>query len=192
MARKPEGLTVTRDEISQSIDLKKWTGRDLSGEPELAREIGQAVIDYMTDRTERGVGLGGEKFQPNKYSQDYRQSAAFKAAGKKNSPVNMKLSGDMLSSIDMDATGSRVDIFVGSDQIDKAHGHMTGQEGQGPLPKRQFFGITKAEFEKAILPKFRSQLASVDEAAPKRKDKQGDLIGRIRASDLFSVEEDEE
>ena len=80
----------------------------------------------------------------------YQKSADFKAAGKSASPVNMRLSGDMLGSIDLAIDGDKLLIGIPSEESPKAHGHMTGQEGSGNLPKRQFFGVTKKEFDEIL------------------------------------------
>lgn len=190
MAKLPDGLKVEKTEISQTIDLQKWTGKDLSSDPELVREIGQEVIDYMIKRSADNKGLGEVQFKPPKYSKTYADSLNFIAAGKSPTDVNMRLSGDMLGSIDMNEEGNKVTIEIGEDQTLKAYGHMTGYEGHPTIPngkyKRQFFGITKTEFDKNILPKFKNEIPKKS-----REDLQGELINRIRNTrDLFGTEED--
>lgn len=181
MAKLPKGLTLEIDNVSQEIDLGKWTGVDLSEAPDLKLRMGQAVIDYMNKRISKGRGLGDEEFNPNKYSKSYRDSLEFKAAGKKPSPVNFKLSGDMLGSMDVDdLDDSKINIFIDPDQSPKAHGHMTGQEGKGPLPKRQFFGVTEDEFKSNILPKFQKDLKKVSTSSDN-----ADIIAAVRSAKNF-------
>jgi hypothetical protein len=100
------------------------------------------------------------------------------------------LSGDMLGSIDFDDSDNEIKIAIAGDQSLKAYGHMTGFEGHPTIPqnkyKREFFGITEREFRDNILPKFKSDLTEVE--TEERPDTQGQLIERIRASDLFETE----
>lgn len=189
MAKIP-GLNLSQDEVSQTIDLEKWTGADLSQDPVLLREIGQEIVDYMKERVAQGVGAGEVSFKANKYSPEYQASLAFKAAGKDSSPVNMKLSGDMLGSMDFIDNENQLKFSIAGDQSPKAYGHMTGFEGHPTIPqgkyKREFFGITKAEFEKNILPKFKDDIENI---TPRQgEDTQGQAISELRASDLFETD----
>lgn len=189
MAKLPSNLKLTEDEISQTIDLKKWTGKDLSSDPVLIREIGQEVLDYMIKRVDDNKGLGNEPLRPAKYSKTYSESLDFKAAGKSKGDVNMKLSGDMLGTIDFEDSGNNIKFAIDPAETLKAYGHMTGYKGHPTIPqgkyKRQFFGITKDEFDKNILPKFKADLPK-----DRGEDLQGQLISRIKnASDLFNTEE---
>ena len=147
LARLPSNITLEIDEVSQTID-QTWL-RGIEDE-ETLEAIGQATIDYIRERASKGLGLGGETMKPTKYSESYQNSPDFKAAGKSSSPVNMRLSGDMLGSLDLLVEGDRLTIGLPADESPKAHGHMTGQEGQGPLPKRQFFGVTRKEFDQIL------------------------------------------
>ena len=187
MAKLPEGLKLTQEEVAQTIDLKKWTGKDLSSDPTLVREIGQSMIDYMLKRADDNKGINNEPLIPNKYSKEYAESLEFIAAGKSRNDVNMKLSGDMLGSIDLDDQGNIIKIKVGEEQSAKAYGHMTGFKGHPTIPqgkyKRQFFGISKEEFDQQIMPKFKDELPKKS-----RQDLQAELISRIRSGgDLFNT-----
>jgi hypothetical protein len=190
MARKPNNLVVQENEISQTIDLDKWLGKDFSSDPDLVREIGQSVIDYMIKRVDDNKGLGGETLKPS-YSTEYSKSLDFKAAGKSKNDVNMKLSGDMLGSIDLEESGNSFKIFVdGDEEIIKAYGHMTGFKGHPTIPKnkykRQFFGLTKEEFKKEIAPKFKGEKPKETE-----RDLVGELIKAIKTADnLFDIGEE--
>ena len=147
MARLPSNITLEIEEVSQTID-QSWL-KGITDEQTL-EAVGQATIDYIRDRASKGLGLGRETMKPTKYSESYQKSADFKAAGKSASPVNMRLSGDMLGSIDLAIDGDKLLIGIPSEESPKAHGHMTGQEGSGNLPKRQFFGVTKKEFDEIL------------------------------------------
>lgn len=185
MARLPSNITLEIDEVSQTIDQTWLKGID---DEETLEAIGQATIDYIRNRVKKGKGLGGETFVPNKYSKSYINSPDFKAAGKSPRPVNMKLSGDMLDSIDLVVDGDRILIGLPSDQSPKAHGHMTGQEGAGPLPKRQFFGVTKKEFDEILSKVTRPARRRARRAAP--QDEIDEIISGIGTiGDLFRLVE---
>jgi hypothetical protein len=146
-------MIVEQDEISQTFD-KSWIGKEIQ-DPDLLEQIGQVTLDYMLERVSGGKGLGGVTFVPNKYSDKYIESAAFQAAGKSPRPVNMLLNGDMLGSIEVVTEGTSVKLVIPSDQAPKAHGHQTGE---GFAPKRPFFGVTREEFNKNILSKFKDEI----------------------------------
>jgi hypothetical protein len=156
----PRNMVIDTSEISQTID-ESWIGAKVD-DPVLLEKIGQATLDYMLNRVSKGKGIGGVTFNPNRYSKKYINSAEFQAAGKKPSPVNMMLHGDMLGSIEVLVEGSSVKLVIPPDQSPKAHGHQTGD---GTAPKRPFFGVTREEFEKNILSKFKDEIRS--QARPK-------------------------
>ena len=155
------GIKLTKSKISQTIDLNEIVGSDISNDELLVSRIGQAIIDYMDNRVEDGKGLGEVKLK-SPYSQSYSESLDFKAAGKSKNQVNMRLSGDMLGSIDLlESKGSKVTIGINDpDQAIKAYGHQTGFEGHPYLkgPKRPFFGVTSEEIKKKILPEFKKEI----------------------------------
>lgn len=140
MARLPKNLTVTKEEVSQRFDLSEIAGVDLIDEPDLKAAIGQAIIDKMVNRSEKGKDLRGGTLAP--YKKSYKESDQYEAFGKTRK-VNMTLSGGMLSLIDiLDSTGN--EIKVGWDdptENAKAFNHMTGDT----VTKRQFFGIAQKE-----------------------------------------------
>lgn len=188
---KIDGLTLEKTEVSQTIDLEKITGKDLSNNPDLVQEIAQATIDYMIERVSEGKGVGGKKLK-SPYSDDYADSLDFKAAGKSKSDVNMKLSGDMLGSIDAETDLSSFKISIKGDEAPKAYGHMTGFEGHPTIPegkyKREFFGVTKEELERNVLSKFSQELESLDNESSTQT-RLADAVRTIRVSDLFGEDE---
>jgi hypothetical protein len=189
MARLPTNINLSEDEVSQTINLKDWMGVDFSSDPNLVRQIGQACIDYMTKRVDDNKGLGNEKLK-SPYTKTYADSLDFQAAGKSKNDVNMKLSGDMLGSIDLEESGNSFKIFIPSDESPKAYGHMTGFKGHPTIPegkyKRQFFGLTKEEFKKEIAPKFKGEKPKETE-----RDLVGELIKTIKTADnLFDIGEE--
>ena len=159
-----QGLKVSEEEVSQMLDLAKLTGVDVSKDPELKAQIAQAVIDFNIERSQGGLDNEGKGFP--KYSDTYIDSLDFKAAGKSAGQVDMTLSGDMLGAIDvLDDSGSKVKYGINGETAPRAFAHMTGYKGHPTIkdgPKRAFLGITKADFESEILPKFAKDLSSLE------------------------------
>lgn len=133
--------------VNQTINLKDFFGTNISSEP-LKERIGQFLIDRIKSRTSQGVDINGNAFVG--YSKAYQSSDEFLAA-RKSGGVNMKLSGDMLGSIDiLEIKGNSIKIgFADREEELKAHGHMTGGGKNNSLPVREFFGITDRDLEEA-------------------------------------------
>jgi hypothetical protein len=149
-----EAPKATLERVSQTIDLNEIVGSDISKDEKLVTKIGQSIIDYMEQRVEDGLGYGRKKLK-SPYSKSYASSLDFTAAGKSKNHVNMRLSGDMLASIDIvETNGAKVTIAIEGDQAPKAFNHQTGDT----LPKREFFGVTKDEVKKYILEEFKSEI----------------------------------
>lgn len=155
------GLYVSGKKVYQDIDAEELLGVDLSKDPLLAQSIGQAVVDFMRERTQKdSVDRNGDKFAP--YSKSYKNSEDYEAAGK-TSKVDMTLRGFMLNSLDFEASGSSFRFgFDDPDEEVKAYGHMTGMEGHkhldGKTPRREFFGISNEDFVELVQRRFGEDL----------------------------------
>jgi phage gpG-like protein len=167
--------------VEQEIDLSDVFDVDLSEADGLKEALGQAIIDHMAKRAQGGDGVlidskgkGTPKKLKSPYSDDYEDSLEFKAAGKSKGDVNMTLTGDMLASMDVISTdGSTLVIgFSDSEQAAKAHGHMTGANGSGRLPKREFFGISRDELED-IAKEFEADIQALRDGAEPMTDREG-------------------
>ena len=148
-------IKLSDSEVSQTIDLKELFGQSFVGNEQLAQSVAQAAIDLIVKRTESGKDINGKAFK--KYSKEYKESLDFKAFGK-DGEVNLKLTGQMLGTLDvLETSGSKVKIGW-NDGVEsaKAHGHNAGVPGK--LPKREFFGLTDAELN-TIKKEFASQVA---------------------------------
>ena len=169
MAKAVGSLKASLDELSQTINLSKEAGVDLSNDPVLVNEIGQEIIDYMVDRAKDGRGLGGEKLK-SPYSKEYSESLEFKAFGKSRNEVNMTLTGDMLGAIDIaDDSADRLKIaIVEDDQVPKAYNHQVGDT----VPRRTFFGLTKEELDE-VLSNYKDEFNQI-------KEDRADTVRRIR------------
>ncbi|MEM4359720.1 MAG: hypothetical protein QXT45_04270 [Candidatus Bilamarchaeaceae archaeon] len=153
-------MVITTDEMSQTIP-ESWIGKRLPDS--LAYEIAYEIREYIKSRTASGLGLGGVEFNPNVYSESYQESELFKAFNKTPSPVNMRLTGDMLNSVRIDVNDGLPQVILDDpDVTPRGHGHQTGQNGKGPLPKRPWFGITREEFTDQILPKFKELIENAE------------------------------
>lgn len=162
------------DEVSQKFDLNEIVGQDISGDEQLVMAIGQKIIDYMEERVDDGLGYGRAKLK-SPYSDAYSDSLNFKAAGKSKTDVNMKLSGDMMASIDiLDVNGSKITIGIDDpDQAPKAFNHQTGDT----VPRRPFFGVTKAELKEYVLNEFKDEIKAKRTTSA---EEQSRLISAIR------------
>ena len=151
------GIKLSQSKVTQTIDLNEVVGSDISSDEVLVTKIGQAIIDYMEERVDDGLGLGRVKLK-SPYSKSYSESLDFIAAGKSRNDVNMKLSGDMMGSIDLIKTdGSVITIGIDDpDQAPKAFNHQTGDT----VPKRPFFGVTKKELKDYVLKEFKDEIAA--------------------------------
>lgn len=150
MAKNVEGLIVEQDIVAQEFNLEDLLGVDLSSDPTLAAEIGQDIIEFIKKRADKNQGIGGKALR-KPYSKMYQNSFEFKQYGKTANDVNMRLTGDMLDSIQvLDFDGSTLVVGIEGEQAPKAHGHMTGKNGEVPKMKREFFGLTSTELDGII------------------------------------------
>ncbi len=142
MARKKQiSLYIEEDEVSLSLNLESIFGGKITDEL-IVEDIAQDVIDKMRKRAEKGYGVfnGVVKRFPA-YTKQY-------AAKKGQTAVDLTLSGDMLSAISVISTRpDDLTIGINDENSPKAHGHMTGQYGKGPLPKRPFIGLTSSDID---------------------------------------------
>lgn len=167
-------LNITKKEVSQEIDLNNLIKADISEDEQLVLKIGQKIIDYIEDRVDEGLGYSRKKLEPE-YSDEYADSLQFKAAGKSKTDVNMKLTGDMMASIDIiEVNGSKITIGIDDpDQAPKAFNHQTGDT----VPKRPFFGVTHKELKEFVLSEFKDEIKAKRTTSA---EEQSRLISAIR------------
>lgn len=114
--------------------------------------IGRELVKTIKERTAKGIDKNGVPFAP--YSKDYIESKPFAIARKSPSNVNLKLSGEMLTDLEVIEVDSRSGTIVlgivGAESEAKAHGHITGANETGRLPVRDFLGVSKAEIAAAL------------------------------------------
>lgn len=105
------------------------------------REIARSIINYIVDRTKDGRGIGNKDFK-KKYSNAYIKTSDFKIADKSPTDVNLTLSGDMLSSIeilDVSVVGRIVIGFEIDTEDDKAR--FVREKGY------EFLGLSDSELQ---------------------------------------------
>lgn len=177
------GIVVKKSKITQTIDLNDIVGSDISGDEVLVSKIGQAIIDFMDVRSMDGKGFNGQKLKAP-YSDAYSESLNFKAAGKSKNQVNMRLSGDMMGSIDLlKVDGSKLVIGIDDpNQAIKAFNHQTGDT----VPKRPFFGVSADELKNKILPEFKKEIEAKKVTSAEKVNKMISFIRGIKTlGDLF-------
>lgn len=143
---------VTKRVIEQTIDLEEAFGVDFTGKRDLREIIGERIIEAIVERTKSGTAMSidangrGHPSEFKAYSDEYKKSMEFKSHGK-SSKVDLTLSGDMLSLIDITKQDANsITIGVDSDEVLKAYNHQSGDT----VPKRPFFGITKGELREIV------------------------------------------
>lgn len=115
-------------------------------------DIADLVIEFIVDRTQRGIDATGKRFPG--YSKSYMESLDFKNAGKSKS-VDLTLSGDMLAALSiLDEKDGKIIVGYekGSDEEGRAEGNILGSYGGEPDKKkaRPFLGIKPNELKKIV------------------------------------------
>jgi hypothetical protein len=155
MAKKIPGLKISKSEVSQTINFKRDFGVDISKNEGLKNRIGQAIIDRIRERTLNNESVHGGGFE--EYSEEYVNSDDFKIYGKSKGDINLKLTGDMLSSIDVESTdGNKVKVGVIETQTPKAYNHHKGDT----VPPRPWFGVNEDDI-KDIKRRFENELRNI-------------------------------
>lgn len=134
MAKLAGKKTISQDEMSQEINLKRYLGDDAT--PEQKQLFAELAIEQINQRTLDGKTIHGGKFK--RYSKEY---ADFKGVSRDS--VDLFLEGDMLDSLETQEDGNKIKITIGGDKVETAKGynHHTGDT----LPKRPWFGLTTDE-----------------------------------------------
>lgn len=141
-----------------------------------AREIGEAIVEYIIDRTREGKGEDGKPFRGS-YSKDYTETLDFEIAGKSKSKIDLTQTGEMLDSlVVLEAKRGKV-VFgypEGDPNNEKAEGNILGSYGGQPNKSRarNFMAISENEVSKILenFPeeRFRSLNTKISKAARER------------------------
>ena len=130
--------------VSLKIDLEDIFGVPVK-DAALRTEIADELISTIISRTQSGYGVEDDKIVKFvKYTKDYAQKV-----GKSRLKVDLDLKGDMLNALhEITSEPKELEIGIDDHNAPKAHGHMTGQYGKGPLPRRSFLGLTQKDLNK--------------------------------------------
>ena len=112
-------------------------------------EIGEMVVEFITNRTRNGKDKDNRNFP--KYSESYKSSKDFAIAGK-SSTVNLTQTGDMLTDLEVLTTAITGFITIGyeagTDENDRAAWQRNNL--RPTTPKRDFLGISQKDLDKII------------------------------------------
>jgi hypothetical protein len=106
-------------------------------------ELSQRIIQTIKERTNQGIGVNGQKFAS--YSSSYVNSLPFRIAGKSASQVNLRLSDEMMDSLEVVDSGSGFITlgFTNASAEQKAEWNAASDNG----PSREFLGISQSELD---------------------------------------------
>lgn len=140
------GDVFNRTYGSKPYEVRK-TLRQLIYRSDFQDDFGLRAIDVITERTLRGKDKDGQSFAP--YSKSYRDSDVFEIYKAGQRRVDLKLSGEMLASMQVkgSSAGNITINFVDELNAAKAHGHITGMSGRRGGVVRDFFGLSDTEAE---------------------------------------------
>jgi hypothetical protein len=158
----------------------------------LKQTIAQEVIDRIVDQAKAGENRKGRNFKNSTYSDSYADSLRFQAFGKSQNDVDLTLTGQMLDALDVrKVTKNTVEIgwTPASTQGKKAHGHITGQAGQNPQMKRDFFGLPKKQLN-AIKKEFKGDVERVKEQGLKNRPSPAEEFLKAELAKKFSPTEE--
>jgi len=117
---------------------------------DIAEMIGLDIMDHILERTNKGYDKNYKKFKS--YSKSYRASREFKVYKGSQRRVDLKLTGDMQASVQIDVKGNgKLEIKIPESEefaSAKAHGHI---HGSSILPVRDFWGLPHTEDMQKII-----------------------------------------
>lgn len=109
--------------------------------------LAKNVIDFIKERTDKSVDVDGKKFHP--YSKSYVESDNFQIAGKSKGDVNLRLTNEMMESIELLEDGPGY-ITIGFEEGTDANNKAVWNERSDNGPSRKFVGINDKDLEKVI------------------------------------------
>lgn len=148
-------MTYKNDEIYFEFDPFELVGRKppIGKISEAKREIADLVLDAVLDY----VGDGSSPVANGKWKRSL--SPAYMKIKREESSAgfaNMELSGDMLDSLEVVNSGSKLRLRIkDSTEAAKADGH-NNHSGRSKLPQRQFIPKEGETFKRSILSEIRN------------------------------------
>ena len=130
--------------------------------------LGSWAVGRIKLRTQQGLDIKGKPFA--QYSQGYQK--ALRRGGEQSSPIDLRVSGTMMSGLQVTGRGKRMGYryvtigfsnkkirkyrlkdnqikFIGEGKITTGALARIHHYGLGRMPKRQFFGLTRGEKQRA-------------------------------------------
>lgn len=114
--------------------------------------VADDILQFILRRTERGLDKDNAPFK--KYSTSYSESLDFKIAGKSKNHVDLQLSGDMLTELQILNTSVTGFITIGFEAGTEENDRAAWQRNnlKPGFPKRDFLGIADEDLAKIISP----------------------------------------
>lgn len=139
-------LKTFDDAYSSSSEELRSKLRPVLSQSDFKQVYGSKVVDRIVERTLDNKDKNGKTL--GVYSKSYKESLVFQIYNKSN-PVNLQLTGEMLSSLESVSSRYSITIQLADEENKaKAHGHINGLMGKAR--KRDFLGLPSGE-EQAIL-----------------------------------------
>lgn len=137
--------------------IQVWIPIPKGYRPDERIAIGQDIVDFIIERSKRGVNKDGHRFK--KYTKEYERSLDFTNAGKTEGKVDLTLSGDMLAALkilDQKPGAIKIGYQTSDPEAGRAEGNILGTYGQSrPTGKaRDFLGITEPALRREVLSKY--------------------------------------
>lgn len=127
-------------------------------------DFGSLAIDKIVNRTLSGVDKEGNVFKG--YSPSYRKSLVFQIYKGSQTKVDLKLTGEMLASMEVKPTYEGITIqFIDGDNGAKAHGHINGIKTKTGRVVRDFFGLSSTEEDeimKRVIRGYQGEIGALD------------------------------
>lgn len=138
---------------------------DLQIPKDKRREALQAAADLIKTEMLDYIGEGKSPVSGGKWIRGLTKEYAKKKSEESGADfANLELSGDLLDSLSVEATSSSITIDVGSDQKDKAEGHLSGLYGEhSRIRPRQFMPQGDETFKRSIISKLKDLLSDFED-----------------------------
>lgn len=138
---------------------------DLQIPKDKRREALQAAADLIKTEMLDYIGEGKSPVSGGKWIRGLTKEYAKKKSEESSADfANLELSGDLLDSLSVEATSSSITIDVGSDQKNKAEGHLSGLYGEhSRIRPRQFMPQGDETFKRSIISKLKDLLSDFED-----------------------------
>ena len=165
-------MPIKENEVSFTYDLEDLLNEVPEDDREdAAAEAGELALQKVHEYMDRQISpvKGESNFKALKKDSAYRKLKQRRAG---NQRPNLRLTGDLIESMEVDADESSFTISVeGKKNIGKAHNHNTRKTKRSPLPKRQFLPDDSKRgqtFKRSIVKAIKETIAKYKRPKPKK------------------------